>query len=293
MADSFLDEYLVDLGFSPLERPKAAEVKKKWRELCKKHHPDRGGEEKEFQRVTHAYKMLTDPNYRSNEMKRKVREEDGNLKGDLNISIQAPINFEDAFFGRKMAITFSPNELDKDFEYVEKEDADLCTISVTIPPGSTDGFSHMAEGKGNKMGEIRGDTQIFFMVKPHPKLQVHGMTVDSVERVPMHLLLKGGVVSVQTMYGIKSLKIPAGTQPRDKLKIPKCGVREVGNHYVTVDPIFPSKEDLKKDDWKGLDIDWSIVDEEDEMDERILNMFNVGGGYRRNYDVKRSTDRSY
>ena len=40
------------------------QIKKAWREAAKKHHPDRGGSEKEFQRMKKSYECLIDPSKR-------------------------------------------------------------------------------------------------------------------------------------------------------------------------------------------------------------------------------------
>ena len=40
------------------------EIKKAHRELAKKHHPDRGGDEEEFRQIQHAYEILSDPEKR-------------------------------------------------------------------------------------------------------------------------------------------------------------------------------------------------------------------------------------
>lgn len=258
------EPHLLNLGFSPFSKPKASELKKARNDLLIEHHPDKGGDPEEFQKVTHSYKMLTNPKYRADDAKKEAQENGSNTKGDLNISIQAPISFEDAFFGRKAVLSFAPNELDEDFEYMEAEEVEIYTISVDIPPGSTEGYNHIARGKGNKMRDARGDASLSFIPKPHPKFTVMGSSVNSRESIPLHLLLKGGEIDIQTMYGIKSLTVPPGTEPGTVLEIRNCGLLEQGHHYVNVTPIFPSKKELKTDNWKGLDIDWGDEEEEEE-----------------------------
>ena len=41
-------------------------MKKKYRDLSKKFHPDRGGDEKQFDRIAKAYQALTDDESRKN-----------------------------------------------------------------------------------------------------------------------------------------------------------------------------------------------------------------------------------
>jgi CRISPR/Cas system-associated protein Cas10 (large subunit of type III CRISPR-Cas system) len=40
------------------------EIKKAWRDLARKHHPDRGGDADEFNKISEAYKILSDTNKR-------------------------------------------------------------------------------------------------------------------------------------------------------------------------------------------------------------------------------------
>ena len=55
--DSFLKEYLIILGFGGdiCEVPKIKTVMKMWRKACMKHHPDKGGEKEEFQKIQDAF----------------------------------------------------------------------------------------------------------------------------------------------------------------------------------------------------------------------------------------------
>ena len=39
-------------------------LRKKWRNLVKQHHPDRGGDPEMFVRITEAYQVLTNPHLR-------------------------------------------------------------------------------------------------------------------------------------------------------------------------------------------------------------------------------------
>ena len=57
----------------------AAAIKKKFRKLAMKHHPDRGGDEEHFKKIQEAHEVLSDPD------KRELYDEggkDGNDKRD-------------------------------------------------------------------------------------------------------------------------------------------------------------------------------------------------------------------
>lgn len=57
------DDYYKILGVS--KSASAADIKKAYREKAKAHHPDKGGDEKEFKRVQEAYEVLSDSQKRS------------------------------------------------------------------------------------------------------------------------------------------------------------------------------------------------------------------------------------
>lgn len=280
-----LHRYLSDLGFAPHERPRPEDVKKRWKDLCTKHHPDRGGDQAEFIKVTHAYHMLTDPEYRHKEKLRAMREGRGGVGGDLNIRVHIPISFEDAFFGKRMVVTFTPLRfgpgLKLDVAGPEYR-ADLVTEAIEIPPGSLDGIEILKEGLGHSCGDERGSVVYHILPQPHPIFSREGMDIVSKEQVPLKTMLCGGVISVATMLGLKPLKVPAGTRPDDRLKIKNCGVPGGGNHIVVVEPLYPSADELKGDDkWKALGISWD--DDKaarDEQAEAFQTIFIRLGGFK-------------
>jgi molecular chaperone DnaJ len=77
--------------------------------------------------------------------------------------------------------------------------------------------------------------------------------------VPVTTAVLGGKVNIPTLYGDVDLKIPAGTQPSDVLKVKDYGTYAVGNEdrrgdmYVTCEVQLP--ENLKKKErklWQSL-----------------------------------------
>jgi len=265
-------------GFSP-EQLKAA-----WRKKCAENHPDKGGNSDIFLKIMHAYKMLSDAAYRHEHMDRET---------DLTVRIQAPVAFEDAFFGHTVTLSFNRVELDKDDNPMPVEKQEVVVVKVRIPAGSMDGYRHFVEGKGLRKEGADGDVVIDFKpVQPKGgRYSISGADVHTQEKVPLSKLLKGGKIEVVTMWGIKTCRIPAGTQPGAQIKIKKCGVQQVGCHVVTVQPMYPTREELKTSDWKGLDVDFNIPPEEpeerEETDlERVFQnlgahriSFTLGGGY--------------
>jgi DnaJ-class molecular chaperone len=280
-----LGRFLKDLGFAFGDRPATDELKKRWKELCRKFHPDNQetGSRDDFQRVTHAYKMLTDASYRNEEAKREMRRGSPNARGDLDVRLQVPITFEDAFFGRTVVLSFNVLEFDDEYNPKVQEKQETLSIKVSLPAGCVTGFQQTEPGKGHICGAARGDIHMLFIPKPHPRFRVEGLDVVADEEIPLEMMLRGGKVEVMTMYGLKTLRIPPGSGPDQKLRIKKSGVMETGNHIVVLHPRYPTAEELRGEKWKGMDINWEDHElYEDKESDQLMNLFiklNGSDGY--------------
>lgn len=277
--DKSLTKFFLILGFSSDESPSREDLKKRWKDLCRKHHPDVGGKEEDFLKITHAYDMITDPSYRDKCFTEEIRRSQHNAAGDLNIRIQVPITFEDAFFGKDMVVSFNRLEMDPMLKPIIKEEMDVVAVPLSVPPGSVTGFNTIVSGMGHKVSDVYGDLHVAVMVLKHATFTPAGQDIISTERVPLDILLKGGKVEVQTMWGMKTLRIPPATAPGSRLPIRGAGVMRVGNHIAVIDVAFPSREDLKKDKWDGFKIDWDVVEKEDEEERSIreaASKFSLG-----------------
>jgi DnaJ-class molecular chaperone len=238
----------------------AEELRAAWRKRCRETHPDTGGNSEEFLRVMHAYRMLTDPSYVQEQ--KPVR--------SLDFQIQVAVSFEEAFFGASFLVGYNRVHIDENGLMVNKKEIDPMAIKVVIPQGSVNGLGVVEKDAGMQMGDKRGDAIINVVVNPHPRFHVRDGNVVSTERIKLETMLKGGRVEVQTMYGLRTLWVPPGTVPKSELSIPKCGVYKRGSHVVIVDPVFPSKDDLKTSAWKGLDIQWEKVQTENNEDDSLV-----------------------
>lgn len=263
------NDFLKELGL-PAGAHTPDDMKRAWKKKASEHHPDKGGDPEKFLTITHAYKMLTDPSYRhENESVRRPH------KPDLHVRMQIPVTFEEAFFGRTINVNFNRLEFGEDMKPIRKDTQEILYIEIKLPSGSLDGHETHFSGYGLKRGEEVGDLKIKILPQAHTRFQHRGADILSEEQVPLEIMLKGGRVEVATMYGLRTLNIPAGTAPSSRLKIKGCGIGKLGDHVVQVDAIFPTKEELKA--WKGLAVDWSIG--QDEEDLSLENMFDrVRGG---------------
>lgn len=248
-----MQEHFQALGLDPNSQYSPEDLKKVYRELSKTHHPDKGGNKERFQAINHSYQMLTDPSYREQHLKTQV---------SVDFNVQVPVSFEDAFFGRTVTCTYNQIELDDSKGVVVKKHQDIITVALTYPMGHMQGYLHTVPGGGLKHRDRVGNAQIQFMVKNHPKFQTDGSNIITQEQVELETMLKGGVITVQTMYGIKEVKVRPGTSPGQQIPIKGYGVRRSHAHIVVVNPIYPSERDLKdKKQFSGLDIHWGDFEE--------------------------------
>jgi molecular chaperone DnaJ len=122
------------------------------------------------------------------------------------------------------------------------------SISVTIPPGVSDGSKIRVAGQGQKgaQGGPPGDLILTVRVRPHPKFERKGSDIFSEVSINLAQAVLGARVQVDTLDGPVNLRIPPGIQPGKKLRLKSRGVKKLhsagrGDHYVTVNVKIPEK----------------------------------------------------
>ncbi|HYE07570.1 MAG TPA: molecular chaperone DnaJ [Planctomycetota bacterium] len=95
------------------------------------------------------------------------------------------------------------------------------TIKVRIPAGVEDGsrLRVAGEGEAGREGAQRGDLYVYVSVKPDPFFERH--EDDVVCKVPISYgqACMGAEIEVPTLEGAAKLRIPAGTQPNEILRM--------------------------------------------------------------------------
>ena len=261
-----MNQYYEILGCQPGDSSDT--IRKAWRSLCMEHHPDKGGDPEEFVRITHAYKMITDPSYAAKEKGRPVR--------DLTFHMNLVVSFVDAFYGTRMVVNYNQVTLNDKLEPI-KTDKDIEPTSITfdLPPGSVNGYKETVKDKGMKYGTEVGSAHIRVTSEKHHRYKVKGIDVFVEEEIPLEVMLKGGEVVVDTLWGHKVIWVSPGTLPNDKIRVIKCGVDQKGHQYCIVKPLYPNEADLKtKSAWQKLDINWQKAEDKNQEDNDILQKFN-------------------
>lgn len=151
-----------------------------------------------------------------------------------NVSYTVPISFLEAAKGAKKRIKL----------------ADGKTLDVRIPPGTEDRQSLRLKGQGmpGVGGGPAGDALVEVQIEPHPYFERKGNNVQIELPVTLQEALLGATVTVPTVHGSVSMKIPAGSNSGTTLRLKGKGIQardsdEIGDQYVKLRVMLPERPD--------------------------------------------------
>lgn len=113
-----MEDYYQILGVP--ENASEEEIKKKFRELAKKYHPDMGGDPEKFKKILEAYRVLSDKKLRAEyDKKRKMMKE--------GFSFEFPFGFEDlhSFFRNQTFDDLLSDLIEEFFSFAPEEKRDI------------------------------------------------------------------------------------------------------------------------------------------------------------------------
>ncbi len=241
------------------------EIKKAFRKLAVKHHPDAGGDEQKFKEISEAYDTLSDEAKRAEYDQRLlfggIPSGDFGGSGGRNrgyASAGFSGNFSDAFgdgfagfdigsiFGgmRGSNMPQKGQDVALNIEVTAKEgfegssrnisyklsNGDVETVKVTIPAGAQNGgkFRYKKRGEYGVNGGERGDLIVTTNVAAHPVFKREGADVRIDVPVTFTEAALGCTLEIPTPEGKNvRIKVPAGSQDGKTFRIKDMGVPNV------------------------------------------------------------------
>jgi curved DNA-binding protein len=153
------------------------------------------------------------------------------------------ISLDDAYHGSTKAVTLQGHEVDDEGRLRPT----VHNLQVKIPPGVTDGTRIRLAGKGGEGmgGGPPGDLYLKVHLEPHPRFTVEGNDLQvEIPVTPWEAAL-GATVEVEVMDGVVNLKIPAGSQSGQKLRLKGKGLPHKGHGrgdlYARLKIVVPKK----------------------------------------------------
>jgi len=144
------------------------------------------------------------------------------------------ISFEEAALGAQRNISISRN-------------GNVEATSIRIPSSITNGKILRLKGKGHLSpdGKNQGDLHLKIRVLPHPLFRRDSQNVLVDAEIKLTDALLGITIEVQTLNGIKGVKIPPGTQNNTKLRLKGVGIKSPSG--VQGDQLVNIKISMPKD----------------------------------------------
>ena len=248
------------------------DIKKAYRGLAMKHHPDRGGDLTKFQEIEEAYRVLSDPNQRQQWEQQSRNPFSGGQPGggfQFNFS-EGGMDIHDIFRGFQAGNPFGmfkqQQQRNRDLKIaiqldlastLEKQNKTISVqhlngkrqeLNVEIPRGARDKMQMKYSGQGDRSvnGMPPGDLYIEFQIQPYPEFQING--IDLIKNVQLDCLdaITGTEVLINGLDGRQfSWNIPAGTQTGTKFNIAGQGLWHLehpvrGSIIAVVTVVVPS-----------------------------------------------------
>lgn len=121
-------------------------------------------------------------------------------------------------------------------------------LPVDVPAGIEDGQTLRLRGLGEagRRGAATGDLYVHVRVRPDTRFTREGADLHGTITLSVLDATLGVTAIAETIHGAVDLKIPAGTQPGQTLRIKGKGLPELhgrgqGDHFVTVEVTVPTK----------------------------------------------------
>lgn len=243
------------------ENASAEDIKKSYRKLARKYHPDINKEkdaEEKFKEINAAYEILSDPNKRAQYDKFGDKMFGGQDFGDFARQ-QGNVNIEDilaSIFGGQGGFNsgftqgnpfgafggfggfggFDPTELDLHCKLSislqtavlggkQQVNLENNTFTIKIPAGIREGDKLRAEGKGKSYQNLKGNAIFTIHIQEDPIYTLENDDLIMQCEIPLKTALFGGTIEVKTLHKDIKLKVPQDTKNGQKFRLKELGIK--------------------------------------------------------------------
>jgi len=264
------------------ENATKAEIKKAYRSLAKKYHPDMNKDanaEDKFKEINAAYEVLSDEQKKAqydqygdsmfggqnfhdfasnqgagvdlNDILRSMFGAggfNGGFSGSFNSGFNSGFEGYDLDLKTTITIPFAVSVLGGKHHI----DTQGVSFDIKIPAGIKNGEKLRAKNKGKKLNNQIGDMIITVQVSPSNEYDKEGFDLIKTFDLPLKYALFGGKVTVKTLYKDVTLKIPPQTKNAQKFRVKELGVidtrnKKLGDLYLVANIVLPKLDDLDDD----------------------------------------------
>jgi len=220
------------------------EIKRAFKKLAMKHHPDRGGDEQQFKKINEAYAILSDPerkqqydnpgfNFRSTTngfhdvfdefFRHQQQQRTSTVRMSLYIDLKA------AATGGEKLVSLQTN-------------TGVRAVEIEIPQGINDGDTV-------RYPQILGhsDLQVTFRINPDKIWHRQGNNLTREADIDFWDFILGTKINVETVYGdVIILTVPPRTQPGTLMRVKGKGMRgkyvgQTGDMFVKLAAKLPAE----------------------------------------------------
>jgi curved DNA-binding protein len=252
-----MTDYYQTLGVNENANPE--EIKKAYRSLANKHHPDKGGDQAKFKDISVAYENLSDPQKKAEYDQQRMygnmpgggtqfHFNTGNPFGDIfgnaghpfgdifahmrgvhpgmrrnrDLNIQCSVSFLDSFQGKQLEANYRlPSGKNQ-------------TVVINVPAGVTHGDTIRYSGLGDDSipGMPRGNLNVTILVQPDPNYERRGDDLyQNIEITPIEAMI-GVKKKVKNLSGqVLDLDIRAGVDHGTEFASHGTGFPNVNTGY--------------------------------------------------------------
>ena len=270
------------------ENASADEIKKAYRKLARKYHPDVNkdpGAEDKFKEINAAYEVLSDAQKKAQYDQYGDQMFGGQNFHDFARGQGQNVDLDEilrqmfgggAGFGGGFGRSgfggfggFDEPDLDTNAQITISFDTAILggkqhislngdSFDVKIPEGISDGQKIRAKGKGKSYNGQRGDLIIKINVASNPDYERDGDTLTKFFDIPLKTALFGGKIEIPTIHKTITLKVPQNTKQNQKFRVKELGVlnrklNQKGDLYLKANIILPKVEDLDENLVKSLE----------------------------------------